>query len=320
MNKKLISIVVPVYNEQDNVEMFYDRMSKVVNQLDSYAFEFVFTDNASTDNTFKILRLLAEKDNRIRVFRFSKNFGHQRSILTGYHKAKGAAAIEYDCDLQDPPELLPEFLKLWEQGHQIVYGIRRKRGEGKMVTFFRKIFYRMINKISDDELPLDAGDYMLIDRKVLDCLKGVNDQNLYLRGVIFGCGYSRIGIEYDRAIRLRGESKFPYAKMFRLALDGIISQSTIPLKIASYFGLFAACLTLLLSLYYICLKVFFEAELPAGFTTTTVLILFSISLESIFLGIIGEYLSRIYKQTKNRPLTIIADYIDNTENTEQIKY
>ncbi len=309
--EKLISIITPVFNEEENVEIFYRTMCEVTNKIQNYKFEFVFTDNASSDSTFQILQRLGKQDKRVRAFRFSKNFGYQRSIYTGYTNARGEAVIEYDCDLQDPPELLPTFIKEWEKGHEIVYGIREKRSEGSCVTLLRRIFYRTINAIGEDELPHDAGDFLMIDRKIVEHLRDIHEQDIYLRGAIFSFGYKQIGIPYERRARDRGVSKFPFRKMLALAMDGIISHSIIPLRIASFVGISVAVLTLLLSVVYLWLKFFSGVNLPDGFTTTTILILFSISLNGIFFGIIGEYQARIYNNTKKRPMSIIYESINN---------
>ncbi len=303
--KKKVSIITPVFNEEENIDAYYDRMIQVFSTLPDYDFEIIFTDNCSSDRSFEKIKHLAINDSRIKCFSFSKNFGYQKSILTGYTKATGDAAIEFDCDLQDPPELLPQFLELWRAGNKIVYGIRTQRQEHFFVNILRKIFYRIIRRISENDLPNDAGDFMLIDRKILDQLKMVKDQNLYLRGLIFSFGFRRAGITYSRDARIRGTSKFPFKKMLSLAIDGIISQSVTPLRISSFLGMMIAICTVVLSAYFLLLKFFSNMPLPAGFTTTVMLILFSISLNAIFLGIIGEYLARIYIQTKKRPMTII---------------
>jgi len=316
MTKKLVSIIVPAYNEEDNVEYCYGELKKITDTLsDSYNFEFIFTDNASTDRTFDLLEKLAEKDERIRIFSFSRNFGYQKSIHTGYNKAEGDCAIEYDCDLQDPPELLPEFLKHWKEGNQIVYGIRKTRREGKFITFLRKVFYRFINKISEHTLPEDAGDFMLIDKVIINEIKKRQDQHPYLRGMIFSFGFNQKGVPYDRNERKHGKTKFSLKKMLGLAVDGIISQSIVPLRIASYTGIIVALITVFLSGFYIVERLFFGLDWPAGWTTTVVLLLFSISLNALFLGIIGEYLLRIYNQVRNKSVTIIKKEIDrNLEN------
>ncbi|MEJ2406129.1 MAG: glycosyltransferase family 2 protein [Candidatus Thiodiazotropha sp.] len=314
MTKKLISIVTPVFNEEDNIHYYFTRMQDAIRPLqDRYDFEIVLTDNASTDNTFSIISDIALNDASIRAYRLSRNFGYQKSILTGLSKAKGDVAIEFDCDLQDPPELLPVFLKAWEDGAKVVYGIRLKRQEGPFVTGMRRLFYRLINRISEYDLPADAGDFMMLDRIVLDQLKKINDQDPYLRGIIFSLGYTQCGIPYERDSRKFGNSKFSFRKMFGLALDGIISQSDLPLRIASYTGLLISIFTTILSGYYLLMHFVIGEELPPGFTTTVILILFSISLNAIFLGIIGEYIARIYRQVRYRPLSIISQSVNDRD-------
>jgi len=311
MSKKLISIVTPVYNEEENILLYYGELAKALKPLeDRYDFEIVLTDNGSTDKTFELIKKLAENDSRIRAFRFSRNFGYQRSIYTGFCQARGDAAIDFDCDLQDPPSLLPRFIQEWEKGARIVYGVREKRQEGKAITFMRRFFYRLINAISDEPLPYDAGDFMLLDREILKHLIAVKDQNPYLRGTIFGFGFKQVGIPYERDARRFGTSKFPFIKMLHLAIDGIVSQSSAPLRLASYTGIAVAALTLILSAGYIGAKLLWGVAIPSGFTTTTILILFSISMNGLFLGIIGEYLARIYSQVRQRPITIIEERID----------
>ena len=316
--KKLISIIIPVFNEQENIEYYYKRITKATDALsEKYDFEFVITDNCSTDNSFDLLKKIAKQDVRFRIFKLSRNYGYQKSIWTGYCKAKGDAAIEFDCDLQDPPELLPQFLQKWEEGYKIIYGIRNKRAESFFKTkqivdlpLVRKAFYKLINLISDVDLPENAGDFILMDKIILNLIQNISDHNIYLRGTIFSLGFSKIGIEYKREARVYGKTKFHFFKALKLAVDGIISQSVIPLKIATVFGLIVAFCTMLLSVFYLFSKLFLDIELPDGFTTTIVLILFGISMNGLFLGIIGEYIARIYDQQKNRPITTIEEYVD----------
>lgn len=313
MKKRLLSIIVPVYNEESNVEIFYSTVIAVANTLShKYDFEIVFTDNHSTDRTFEILTKIARQDKRVRVYRFSRNFGFQRSIFTGYVKAMGDAAIQLDCDLQDPPDLIPEFVRLWEEGFQVVYGIRRSRKESRLITSFRKFFYRLIDLLSEDKLPCDAGDFRLVDRRVLDELKKIEDYQPYLRGTIATLGFSQIGIHYDRAERIRGESKFSFRQLIGLAVDGILNHSILPLRISTYIGLAVSIFTFLGLVGYSIGRIFFGQNWPAGFATTTALILLSLSLNALFLGIIGEYLGRIYQQVKKRPFTIIEHEINSS--------
>jgi dolichol-phosphate mannosyltransferase len=309
--KKLISIVVPVFNEQDNIIPLHDALVPVLASLeDRYDFEILFTDNHSTDETFSILRRLAATDRRVRALRFSRNFGFQRSILTGYNHARGDAAIQMDCDLQDPPSLIPVFLSKWEEGNQVVYGERASRKESWPTSALRKVFYRLIDLLSEDPLPLDAGDFRLVDRCVLHELKSLNDDQPYLRGTIATLGFNQIGIPYDRQERRRGQSKFTLRQLFGLALDGILNHSIVPLRIATYLGLLVALCTFGALAFYVIGGLLFARTWPPGFATITVLILASLSLNALFLGVIGEYLGRMYRQMKRGSLTIIQEEID----------
>ena len=305
-SKPLISIVVPVYNEESNIDLFYTTVNKELEALsDRFRFEFIFTDNHSTDNTFAKLQAIASQDPRLRVIRFSRNFGYQRSILTGYLSAAGDAAIQLDCDLQDPPNLMGVFLEKWQEGYKVVYGVRTQRKEGAVINATRKIFYRLIDLLSDTKLPYDAGDFRLIDRCIIDVLMKLNDNQPYLRGTITRIGFKQIGISYSRDERKHGESKFSLNEMLRLAIDGITSQSVIPLRFATYTGIGIFLLMFFGTIFAIIAKYTSGSEWPAGFATIIVLILFSIGLNALFLGVIGEYLGRIYKQVKPEPITIV---------------
>ena len=278
---------------------------------DRFRFELIFTDNHSTDRTFSRLSELALSDNRIRVFRFSKNFGYQRSILTGYMRCRGDAAIQLDVDLQDPPELIGKFLEYWQAGADVVYGVRIQRSEGFTINAARRIFYRLIDSLSEEKLPVDAGDFRLISRRVIDLLCTYRDANPYLRGTIATLGFEQVGVPYARESRTLGESKFPFSKLLSLALDGILNHSTVPLRFATYFGLATSLLTVLLMVSYAFFRVVLRAQWPAGFTTLAALILLSISINAMLLGIIGEYLGRMYRQVRDTPVSIIEAVIDN---------
>ena len=309
--RKMLSIIIPVYNEEENVKIAYNAVTSVMEGIhDRYDYELLFTDNHSTDNTFNILSDLCQKDTQVKCLRFSRNFGYQKSIFTGYLYAKGDAAIQIDCDLQDPPELIPQFLKKWEDGFQVVYGIRKSRQEGWLINCVRKIFYRLINLVSEDPLPKDAGDFRLIDKKVIDVLRNSEDSNPYLRGIIATMGFQQIGIPYDRNSRTKGKSKFMIKDLIGLALDGILNHSIIPLRIATFIGFFVSMIAVVLSLIYFTGKLLYGPFWDAGFATTTILILISIGLNGFFLGIIGEYIGRIFKQVKYSSLTIIEEKIN----------
>ena len=287
--RPLISICVPVYNEEDNVSPFHARMAPVLESLsDAYEFEILFTDNHSEDRTFERLVALSEADPRVRVIRFSRNFGFQRSILTNYNHCRGAAAIQIDVDLQDPPELLPDFLKLWREGFRVVYGVRRSRPNEHWALFHaRKTFYRLIDFLSEDHLPHDAGDFRLVDRCILDELRSSSDQQPYLRGQIAAMGFRQTGLVYDRAAREHGSSKFNLWRLLSLAVDGIMHHSVVPLRLAMVFGLGLSLVALIGAIYFIVAKVFFRTDWPIGLATINVLILFSIGMNAVLLGIVG---------------------------------
>ncbi len=314
----LISIVLPAYNEEPNISPLFERLHSVLDPLSGrFRFEFVVTDNHSTDGTFALLREAAARDPRIRVFRLSRNFGFQRSILTGYMRCRGDAAIQLDVDLQDPPELIALFLDHWQAGADVVYGVRVERSEGRVITYTRRLFYRLIDLLSEDKLPVDAGDFRLISRRVIDILCAYRDANPYLRGTIATLGFEQVGVPYARGARVFGESKFPFSKLLSLALDGILNHSTVPLRLATYFGLATSVFTVILMLFYAIGRLVLQAHWPAGFTTLAALVLLSISINAMLLGIIGEYLGRMYRQVREAPISIIESVIDHAPQGRQ---
>lgn len=307
----LISVVMPVFNEEKNVIPAYEAVCRVFEALSNkYDVEFVFTDNHSTDDTFLRLQELAARDSRVKVIRFNRNYGFQRSLLTAYRQASGDAAIQLDCDLQDSPELFPRFLELWEKGHDVVLGVRRRREESRLLTWGRSTFYVLLDRISEDRLTPDAGDFRLVDRQILKELRQINHLNPYVRGLISSLAVNEIGIPYDRRKRQFEQSKFPLRKLIGFAVNGIVAHSVLPLRLASYIGVFVSLLTFILSFFYIVNALLFGSDWPRGFATTTVLILFGISLNGIFMGILGEYIGRIYQQVHQRPLTVFESAIN----------
>jgi len=308
--RRLISLVMPVYNEEANLDRAYAALIAVFKELPQYELEFVFTDNHSEDHTFERLVALAKADSRVKVIRFTRNYGFQRSLLTAYRYARGDAAIQIDCDLQDPPELIPRFIALWEQGHDVVVGLRRRRQEPHLLTLGRRAFYALLSRISDDQVTRDAGDFRLVDRSVISRLKALNDFNPYVRGVVSSLAARETGIPYDRTQRMHGRSKFPLRKLVGFALDGILGHSVLPLRLASYAGLAISIVIFLLGLLYIFEALLFGRSWPSGFATLIVVILFGISLNAIFLGIIGEYVSRIYQQVRFRPLVVVESALN----------
>lgn len=306
----LISISIPVLNEADNLDALYERLDRLAAQMKGKCeLEFVFSDNASADDTWRKLTEFAAQDNRIRAIRFSKNFGFQRSILANYIHTRGDAVLQIDADLQDPPEMLEKFFELWQQGYQVVYGVRRKRKEGTVINTLRKAGYWFIDKISEYPIPRDAGDFRLIDRRVVDALKKYKSSDPYLRGLIAGMGFRQIGVPYDREARIAGKSKFSLTQLIRLGLTGVFNHSVIPLRLATYAGLLLVGLSVLGTIYYVLLKLL-RPDLPQGLASIHILVLFGIGFQSLLLGILGEYLLRIYLILRAEPVAIVEQSLN----------
>jgi polyisoprenyl-phosphate glycosyltransferase len=313
MNMKVLSVVVPVLNEEENIARCYAAVARVLERVaDRYQWELIFTDNHSSDRTFEIAAELAGKDPRVRAYRFSRNFGFQRSILTGYLEARGDAVVQLDCDLQDPPEMILTFLEKWEQNYQVVYGIRRARKEAWWLRSLRSVFYFVVDRLSEHPLPRQAGDFRLVGRQLIEELRKMEESHPYLRGTIAGMGFNQIGIPYDRDERKYGKSKFGLKSMIALAMDGILNTSIVPLRLATYTGLLVSGLTAIGILYYLIAALLYGRQRwPSGFASLAIFLLLSLGLNTLFLGILGEYLGRIYVQVKKRPLTIIEHAIDS---------
>jgi glycosyltransferase involved in cell wall biosynthesis len=314
---KIVSVVIPVFNEEENVEAAYRAVCEVFASVaDRYALEIIFTDNHSDDKSFEIISRLAQSDKRVRGIRFTRNFGFHRSVLTGLRLASGDAAIQIDCDLQDPPSVMLEFLDRWLEGHDVVLGVRRTRSDGQAHQMARRSFYRILRAVSQDNIQVDSGDFRLLDGSLLDQLREIHEASPYLRGLTSQLATNPALVLYDRKERQAGQSKFPLRKLIALAVDALLAHSIVPLRLATYAGLVVAGLTFLLSLFYLFGRLWFGLDWPEGFATTTVLLLFGISLNAIFLGIIGEYVGRIYAQVRFRPTTVVEQSI-NIDTTTQ---
>lgn len=310
-NKKpLVSISIPVLNESGNLANLYQRLVALGAKMESRCdLEFVFSDNHSDDTTWDMLTELAAKDPRVRAIRFSKNYGFQRSILANYMHTRGDAVMQIDADLQDPPELLEEFFERWQEGFDVVYGVRRKRPESWLLNNFRRVGYWAIDKVSEHPIPRDVGDFRLIDRKVVNVLLKTKTANPYLRGMIAGIGFNQTGIAYDRDARVAGESKFNVNRLVRLGLTAVFNHSTVPLRAASFVGSLILAASLIGALYYVVLRVF-HPELPPGLASIHILVLFGIGLNSFLLGIIGEYILRIYLVLRADPVAVIQQSLN----------
>jgi len=312
--KKKISVVIPCYNEEAVLDQLFKRVTTSA-ELWKKDWEVICIDDGSKDSTWHKLKTQSQKDPRWKAFSFSRNFGHQISISCGLNYACGDAVIVMDADLQDPPEELHRFISKWEEGYDVVYAIRTKRKEGLFKRLGYKLFYRILSKLVDFNIALDSGDFSLMDRKVVDVLKNMPERNCFIRGLRAWGGFNQIGLEYERAERSAGKTKYPLKKLLKLAFDGIFSFSTIPLTMASYFGLVVSGLALLGAIFTLLQKLFsgfFESVglgPVLGYTTTLMCVLFLGGIQLIFLGIIGSYLGRIYDEVKGRPRWVIKDTI-----------
>lgn len=313
----LISISIPVLNEADNLDALYARLDRLGEMMkDLCHLEFLFTDNHSSDATWEKLIVLAARDSRVRAIRFSKNVGFQRSILANYMHARGDAVMQIDADLQDPPELLEKFFHLWRDGYHVVYGVREKRPEGWLINNFRKLGYWTVDKLSEHAIPRDAGDFRLVDRKVINALQRYRSSNPYLRGMIAGMGFKQIGVPYGRSARVAGASKFGVSQLIKLGLAGVFNHSVLPLRLATYGGLFLLGLTAIGAIYYVALRAF-HPDLPRGLASIHILVLFGIGFQSLLLGILGEYMLRIYILLRAEPVAIAEETLNIT--FEEIK-
>ncbi len=315
---KKISFVIPFYNEGENLRKIYDELLKVSSQLPRYAVEYLFMDNHSTDNSQAVVKEIAAKNPQVTVVRLSRNFGFQANILSGLLLCTGDAAIQIDADGEDDPTLILEFIHYWEQGYKVVYGIRKKRNESIFLTFQRKIFYRILNFLSSIPIPLDSGDFRLLDRKVIECLKSFKEANPYLRGIISYAGFNQIGVSYNRRPRYDGVSKFKWWDYFQLAWDGITSFSRKPLALATWIGFGFAFLSFSGMFVYLLIHLFIGTRLP-GFTTIVLFQLFLAGIQLICLGVLGAYISRIFEDVKNRPRSIIEEVVSLDKTSESIQ-
>ena len=307
--QKTISICIPVYNESVNIPIAVQEVENLFqHQLSDYLLEIIITDNASTDNTWQVVQNLAASRPYLRAFRFSRNFGYQNSVFAGLSMSTGDAVIELDADLEDPPVIIPKFVSRWEEGYDIVYGVRSKRYGSKFFLWSVERFYKMLNSISDIHIPENAGDFRLLDRKVVDLLKELPERNLYLRGLVSFIGFCQCPVPYERNERLNGKSKFKVMHYVVLAIDALTSFSKKPLRVIGILGILLFIFSSVLALYYLIGYLIGGSE-ARGFTTLVILTLFLHSTTFIFLGVLGEYLSRIFDDAKFRPRAIIQDAI-----------
>ena len=308
---KKISVIIPMYYEEEVAEECYKRMTFVLQNIENYDYEIICINDGSKDKTLTILENLAIKDKRLKVLSFSRNFGHQCAVTAGLKFVTGDVIVIIDADLQDPPELIPEMLKLWEAGNDVIYGKRKTRdGESVFKLFTAKMFYKTLNALSDVEIPKDTGDFRLVDRKVVDVINSLPEHNKFLRGLFSWVGYKQIPFQYERKERFAGKTKYPLKKMLKLASDGIISFSTKPLKIVGGLGILSIVISFILLIYALISYIFKLNNLSAGWTSLMLGITFFAGVQLLSLWIMSEYIARIYDESKNRPQYIIEKKIN----------
>jgi len=307
-----LSIVAPVYNEIECIDEFYTRAKSVLDGLGT-SWEIILVDDGSTDGSSEAIRNLAEKDSRVKPVIFARNFGHQIAVTAGLDYALGDAVVIIDADLQDPPEMVEDLLAKWREGFEVVYAVRRNRaGESWFKLKTASLFYRLIYKITDVNIPLDTGDFRLIDRKVVNVLGQMRERHRFLRGMAALVGFRQAGVEYDRDERFAGETKYPLRKMLRLALNAITSFSYFPLQLATYLGFVCAGISILAIPIVAALRLS-NQEALLGQATTLIAVLFLGGVQLITLGILGEYIGRIYDESKGRPLYIVSEAPEKKE-------
>jgi len=298
-----ISVVIPVYNEVENITVLHNRLVSVLEEA-ALDFEIVFVDDGSRDESVKCLNDLGASDKRVIVVELARNFGHQVAITAGLDFARGRAIVVMDADLQDPPEVLPQFIAKWREGHDVVYAIREHRKEGWLKRTSYKAFYRLLRRISNIEIPLDAGDFCIMDRRVVDLLKGMPERNRFVRGIRSWVGFSQVGLPFERHQRHAGRSKYTVGRLMLLALDGLISFSYVPLRVITALGLSVSLLSLGLAVFFFVKKIFYGLT-PPGYASIIVSIFFLAGIQLITLGVIGEYVGRIFEEAKRRPMYVL---------------
>lgn len=302
-----LSIVVPCYNEEAVIRDTHQRLKKVADAVPDMTLELVYVDDGSQDDTLNILKDLHADDDGVRVISLTRNFGHQAAISAGLEHASGDAVVQIDADLQDPPEIIPDMVARWKEGVDVVYGQREEReGESKFKLMCAKLHYRLINRLSDVPLPVDTGDFRLIDRRVVSALLTMPERDRYLRGMVAWTGFRSEAVRYVRAPRFAGVTKYPLKKLMRLSADGIISFSLVPLRLAIWMGFAVASLACIGIVYAIIVRLATDAWVQ-GWAILFTALLFLGGVQMIFLGVIGEYLGRIYMQSKQRPLYFIKE-------------
>ena len=310
---KKISVVIPMYYEEEVANECYNRMKKNLNELSQYDYEIIFVNDGSKDKTLEILQDIAKQDKKVKIVSFSRNFGHQAAVTAGLKYITGDCGIIIDADMQDPPEVIKDMIKLWEEGNEVIYAKRKKReGETAFKLFTATMFYKVLNGLSEVEIPKDTGDFRLADRKVIDVINSLPEHNKFLRGLFSWVGFKQVPFEYERKERFAGETKYPLKKMLKLATDGIIGFSTKPLEIIGGIGFISVVISVLILIYALLNCIFSWDLIAKGWTSIMFSMTFLIGIQLISIWLVAEYISRIYDEAKGRPQYII----DKTINIE----
>ena len=309
---KKISILIPAYNEEAVLDTLYNRLGTLANNNKNYEFEFLFVNDGSRDKTLPMIRDFAEMDTRVSYVNLSRNFGKEIAMAAGFDYVTGDATVIIDADLQDPPELIPEMIKFWEEGYDDVYAKRKDReGESWFKKFSSKTFYRILDKVSHVPIQIDTGDFRLLDSRAVDALREMRESQRYTKGMFSWIGFHKKEILYDRDPRVAGETKWNYSRLINFAIDGITSFTTAPLRISTYVGFFVSIVAFIYLIVVVLQTIFFGNEL-AGYPSTLAVILFLGGVQLLSLGIIGEYIGRIFNETKQRPLYFVEEYHNGT--------
>ena len=314
--RELLTVVVPVFNEVETIDVFYARMKKVMDSLSPMSYELIFVDDGSRDDSYAKLTNLADHDTRVRVLKLSRNFGHQNAVTAGIDTARGEVVVIIDADLQDPPEVIPTMVSKWREGYDVVYGVRENReGEKWMKLYTAALFYRIMKRVTRIEIPVDVGDFRLMSRRVVDKFKQIRERDRFIRGLVSWVGFRQAGVLYNREKRYAGETKYPIGKMIKFSLDGITSFSHAPLKIATWLGYGVSLIALLYTMIIIVEK-FMGMTVP-GFASIMAGMLFLGGVQLICLGIMGEYIGRIFNETKGRPIYVLEEIYEKAPNPDE---
>jgi len=312
----VFSIIAPIFNEKENLPVLYQRIQQVMDATNE-PWELILVDDGSRDGSTEIIRDLAAKDTRIRPVIFARNFGHQIAVTAGLDYSRGKAVVIIDADLQDPPELIHEMIDKWREGWEVVYAVRAQReGETWFKLFTASLFYRMIYRITDVKIPLDTGDFRLMDRKVVNVMNSMRERHRFLRGMSSWVGFKQTGVTYNRAARLAGETKYPFRKMFKLALNAVTGFSYFPLQLATYMGFVSAAIAIIAIPIVIIVRITGDQPLLGQATTLIAVLLFA-GAQLISLGILGEYIGRIYDEVKGRPLYVVSVGPEDEDQPEE---